>query len=118
MFGSPFDRAWRERALASTIRARAVASEVERLWTNDRAWRQLSSTWVGSSMGSSIASLTSGTPVADGSALALRALGTGEVLGAAAGAGGLTCAAAGELARHETSRHALRERIARIDSVP
>jgi hypothetical protein len=118
MFGSPFDSACRERALASTIRARAVASEVERLWTNDRACRQLPSTCTGSSMGSSIASFTSGTPVTDGSVPALRVLGTAEVLGAAAGAGGLTCAATGELARHEQSRHALRERIARIDSVP
>src|SRR5688572_26178593 len=109
MFGSPFDSACRERALASIIRARAVAIEVERLWTSDKACRQLPSTCTGSSMGPSIASFTSGTPVGDGSAPALRALGTGEVLGAAAGAGGLTCAATGELTRHAQSRHALRE---------
>src|SRR5688572_27849664 len=68
-------------------------------------------------MGSSIGSFTSGTPVCDGSPPALGALGAGAVLGGAAGAAGLTCAAAGELARQRKSRHALKERIVRIDSV-
>src|SRR5262245_46660086 len=108
MVGKPPESAWRERALASTIRARAVATDVERLRTNERACCQLPGTCTGSSMASSIGSLTSGTPVCAGSATALRALGAGEVLGTWAGAGGLSCAAAGELAKHRQSRHALK----------
>jgi hypothetical protein len=69
-------------------------------------------------MASSIGSLTSGMLLRDGSIPLSRGLGAGGVLGAAPVGGALACATAREVtARHRQNRHALIERIARIDSV-